>query len=192
MKFNELINADNILNFLLIVMFLALIYTVVLRKTNKAAKDEEKRLIKEKYPHLSDKDMKYRETCINQYIRIYSDSYAKQYKFFSFFSLMIFLTFGALFVYLASANPLGSNFCLSLLLLFISGVALSRPNYEVQQNFWKDYLEKHPDNPLMVVLSSPEKSKKSIKSAKILGFYFLICGLFSLIATCLVFFQFIG
>ncbi|WP_156322278.1 hypothetical protein [Enterococcus durans] len=49
-----------------------------------------------------------------------------------------------------------------------------------------DYLETHPDNPLMVILRPLETMNKVVRSVRLLGILNLICGLYAFFIAYLI------
>ena len=99
---------------------------------------------------------------------------------------MLFITVGEGIGLIISDNFIGEYISLGLLFIYISVIALSTPKPDKEHAFWMDYLETHPDNPLMVILRPLETMNKVVRSVRLLGILNLICGLYAFFIAYLI------
>lgn len=171
---------------LILLVFLNVITTFFRRKRNKARSDKEKTRLKERYPNLSDKDFKYRKQCITNYSKIYFNGYSN-FNLVVFFTILFLVTIGVLIGLMLSNNLYGVYICVALLFFYLSAIALSTPKPDKEHAFWRNYLETHPDNPLMIVLCPIEQTNKLVRSVRLAGIFHLICGLDALFIAYMIF-----
>lgn len=178
MEIDSYLNPDILLIIFCVLLFLNFVFVILRGRRNKTRSDKEKAVLKEKYPDLSDKDLKYRKECITAYSKIYFNGYSNL-KLVVFLAFLILITLGVAIGLVISDNLIGEYICLGILFVYISIISLSTPNPDKEQAFWMDYLETHPDNPLMVVLHPLETVNKMVRSARLLGILNLICGIYA-------------
>ncbi|MFS0985006.1 hypothetical protein [Enterococcus durans] len=185
MEIDSYLNPNIHLIIFCVLLFLNFFLAILRGRRNKTRIDEQNALLKERYPDLSDKDLKYRQECIRTYFKIYFTGYSN-FKLVIFLTLLLFITVGVGIGLIISDNFIGEYISLGLLFIYISVIALSTPKPDKEHAFWMDYLETHPDNPLMVILRPLETMNKVVRSVRLLGILNLICGLYAFFIAYLI------
>ncbi|MFD2390896.1 hypothetical protein [Enterococcus gallinarum] len=132
-----------------------------------------KKIIKEKFPELTKKDLKYRQIKIYNYQQLYLNSTFKHtLQMTSLVGTLIGVT-AMLIVTLLSKNTLLVFLLASFTFGLISVFILTQPSLEERKRFWNDYLEEHPDNPLKFYFFPLELYVSAYENEKKLGVYYL-------------------
>jgi hypothetical protein len=164
----------------LIMMLVCLVIMMITIGTLIRIRREQKRYIKKLYPELSEIDLKYRRTQLIQYQRLYLNSGIKNILHkLSIFVIMIgvIITYLSLiFTELDNISFLVLSLCLYLAAFFV----LSQPSVNKQYDFWHDYLEKNPDNPLKVYLVPIETARRIRNKVNIIGVCYVIMATLAL------------
>lgn len=161
MKIIESLDLEVTTNILMLLSFVLLILTIIRKMILTTIKKKQTELVKEQYPHLSRDDLKFRETSIINYYKIYSKGFFSSLKLQYFLSYLLLMTLGIAIGCLYSYNYLGSYFCVALIAFYCVIICLTFSKISSKQLFWTNYLKEHPENPLMVVLF-PKKWYKNI------------------------------
>ncbi|MFK4900096.1 hypothetical protein EA794_04355 [Lactococcus petauri] len=149
------------------------------RKIIRQSKKDRDKLVRETFPNLSPKDIKYRKASINLYLRWYFYSPAQRILSPILGLGLILDIVGLIIQVIIVFNNLNDDnstilvFNFFLLFLFIVLAQLITPRFENQNNFLKKYLEENPSNDLRVIVFEEDYAKKVTK-AKIQSDIFLI------------------
>ncbi|MFK4878151.1 hypothetical protein ACI1UB_03820 [Lactococcus petauri] len=149
------------------------------RKIIRQSKKDRDKLVRETFPNLSPKDIKYRKASINLYLRWYFYSPAQRILSPILGLGLILDIVGLIIQVIIVFNNLNDDnstilvFNFFLLFLFIVLAQLITPRFENQNNFLKKYLEENPSNDLRVIVFEEDYAKK-ITKAKIQSDIFLI------------------
>lgn len=175
----QLIFSPTFVYIYLFCVILLIFLTIAEGLMSRALKKRKRQIVKETYPNLSKKDLKFREISLYNYHWIYADHSFNPY-------IVLFLAIASFFLFAEGVKFLiidyssGLFFCAGLCMLFLSGISLLSPNYKKSRIFWENYLKEQPDNPLKVILFPIENDLKLIRFLKISAFYRVLCGLYSL------------
>lgn len=136
--------------------------------------DQEMRL-REKYPEMTERELKFRRSEISNYLSHYLMKGFKRY-------LWIMAVIGAIIFFIAAFIFLFKmeGYIFGVLYAFvIYSAALCYkcyPTYMEQAIFWKDYLEKNPENPLKIDPSPEESQAIMQEQAKLPKYAFAIAN----------------
>lgn len=148
-------------------IFLSIIFSIwslQINKLKKNVKNEKEKLVKMQYPDLTVTDKKYREACIREYYQHYFIKFPRSY---NFIFVMTVVVIGIIIGCYFSSNIVGACVSLAIYIFLSSLLQFLKPSIEKQQVFWENYLEKHPDNPLKVILFPMEKNIRLAKQLKL-------------------------
>lgn len=166
---------------------LAVLLIFIERLLTSSATKRKNKIVKETYPNLSKKDLAFRRANLLSYYRIYSDSFLSNLA--TALYGMTLLVFVATCVVAFTASSSGFYFGLGLVLFLMALISLILPSSRKSQTFWENYLQEHPDNPLMVIIFPTKNDRNILVFAKISAVFRLFCSFFSFyLAYCL--FQF--
>lgn len=158
------------------------IYALFISKYRKIVSQSRKdraKLVRETFPNLSPKDIKYRNASINLYLRWYLYSPAQRILIPLFGLGVLAAIVGIIIQVIKVLNNINSdnlNILVSyffLIFLFLSLSQLITPRFANQNNFLKKYLEENPSNDLRVIVCEEDYAKKVTK-AKIMSDIFLV------------------
>lgn len=166
---------------------LAVLLIFIERLLTSSATKRKNKIVKETYPNLSKKDLAFRKANLLSYYRIYSDSFLSNLAT-ALYGITL-LVFVATCVAAFTASSSGFYFGLGLVLFLMALISLILPSSRKSQTFWENYLQEHPDNPLMVIIFPTKNDRNILVFAKISALFRLFCSFFSFyLAYCL--FQF--
>lgn len=169
-----------IIDIFLFITCLEMVFYLVERVINARFAKEKNELVKSLYPDLSKEELKFRRITLNNYSRIHLNSSLNN-NINTVSTIIFFISIIATVTCVFTDNYSGICFGLALMFFFISIFALNGPNFQKQQIFWQNYLNEHPDNPLMVVLTPTEaKHSKLIKFWKFNAFFRIFCAFYAL------------
>ncbi|MBO0448702.1 hypothetical protein JZO76_04050 [Enterococcus sp. MJM12] len=167
---------------------LAVLLIFIERLLTSSATKRKNKIVKETYPDLSKKDLAFRRANLLSYYRIYSASSLNS-KIIVALYLVLFLVFGITCVIAFTPSTSGFYFRIGLVLFLMAIITLILPDRRKSQTFWENYLQEHPDNPLMVIIFPTKNDRNILVFAKISAVFRLFCSFFSFyLAYCL--FQF--
>jgi hypothetical protein len=153
----------------LITFPVSLIMMIKLVITTHKIRQKQQRYIKNIYPDLKKTDLNYRQIKLAIYQRVYLNSRLKNIlQIISLFGMLVGMI-GALFVAFLTESVIMSFLLISLTYYLGAYFLLSQPSAKEQYDFWNEYLEKYPDNPLKVVLTSFELAEKVVNNTKKVG-----------------------
>ena len=158
------------------------IYALFISKYRKIVSQSRKdraKLVRETFPNLSPKDIKYRNASINLYLRWYLYSPAQRI-LIPLFGLGVLAAIVGIIIQvikvLNNINRDNLNILVSyffFIFLFLALSQLITPRFANQNNFLKKYLEENPSNDLRVIVCEEDYAKKVTK-AKIMSDIFLV------------------
>lgn len=158
------------------------IYALFISKYRKIVSQSRKdraKLVRETFPNLSPKDIKYRNASINLYLRWYLYSPAQRI-LIPLFGLGVLAAIVGIIIQvikvLNNINRDNLNILVSyffLIFLFLALSQLITPRFANQNNFLKKYSEENPSNDLRVIVCEEDYAKKVTK-AKIMSDIFLV------------------
>jgi hypothetical protein len=163
------------------------IYALFISKYRKIVSQSRKdraKLVRETFPNLSPKDIKYKNASVNLYLRWYLYSPAQRILIPIFGLGLLAAIVGLIIQVIKLFNHLnGDNlkliaFYFFLLFLFLLLAQLLTPRFENQNHFLKKYLEENPSNDLRVIVCEEDYAKKVTKAKTIsdifLGFVTIV------------------
>lgn len=166
---------------------LVVVFIFVEKLLTTSATKRKQEIVKATYPNLSKKDLAFRKANLLSYYRIYSDSFLSNLA--TALYGMTLLVFVATCVVAFTASSSGFYFGIGLVLFLMALISLILPSSRKSQTFWENYLQEHPDNPLMVIIFPTKNDRNILVFAKISALFRLFCSFFSFyLAYCL--FQF--
>ena len=171
----------NLIIFALILVFFVLIFKQA-QSIKQRNKTKEARVLKE-FSELTELDLKYRKVALSNYIRYYLFT-SKQRAWFtiSMLSALFFLSGGIFSIFLTDKDYI-VLFCFSISYYLIFFLRVKQPSIEKQLEFWKEYLIKHPENHLKVLVPTENEAKNMDKAQKKLSVYlFITATLFLLLS----------
>lgn len=169
-----------IIDIFLFITCLEMVFYLVERVINARFAKEKSEIVKKAYPNLSEKDLKFRSITLSNYSRIHLNSSFKN-RSTIILGILLFASMVGIIMCVFSDNYSGICFGIAGMFFLASLIALSGPNFQKQQIFWQNYLNEHPDNPLMVVLTPIEpKYSKLIKFWKFNAFFRIFCAFYAL------------
>lgn len=165
---------NNISFFLLIIAAISLVIAIIQQKMQLKRKAVEDKIVQEAYPHLSTLDRQYRQGAQSVYQKFYFGKKITKLKLKLLLIVIMLFVLGIFIGCILSDNWFSSYLYLAILLflsLLLALVSYTEPNAQEEYTFWEQYLEQHPDNPLMAVLIPLEETAhldKKIKQIAIL------------------------
>lgn len=185
MEFVESLNSSLVINIFEIIIAVCIVLVFIRTLMVKKIKAANRAALKERFPDLSTKDLKYRRTNINNYYHAYAQDPWNNITII--FTLIILVTIGVIIGTLISDNLVSTYVAMAIFSLSISIVLLFTPKYEKQVDFWSNYLDEHPDNPLMVLLMPSKDYRKIIVISKITGIAYFCLGFYMLFLAYIIF-----
>lgn len=135
-----------------VLVILLLVYSfklILLQEKVRSLNSERELRVREKYPEMTESDLKFRRSEINNYLSHYLMKGFKRYIWLSAaIGAVLFLITGFVFLFMMEGYIFGILYAF----VFYSAALCYKcyPNYMEQALFWKDYLEKNPENPLKI------------------------------------------
>lgn len=181
---------SNIRIFLIVICVIIIVFFIVkgleIKRENKQFKIDKKQLVKEKYPELSEADLKYRQSSLEAYQRIHMHNPKKGVILLAILGFIIGIigaVSGAIYALITSGSLFIPILLLAVSYYSLSLVVICNPTIDQQFDFWYHYLEKNPDNQLQVVLTPREMAEKIVENQKKFGLYCSVIGvMFTLIS----------
>ncbi|WP_288226689.1 hypothetical protein [uncultured Enterococcus sp.] len=157
---------------LLLVYFFKLI---ILQGKIRSLNSEQELRLREKYPEMTEGDLKARRSEISSYLSHYLMKGFKRYTWLSAaIGAIVFLIAAFVFLFMMEGYIFGVLYAF----VFYSAALCYKcyPSYTEQAVFWKDYLEKNPENPLKID-PAPEDPQTIMKSqAKLPKYAFAVAN----------------
>ena len=169
---------SNIRIFLIVICVIIIVFFIVkgleIKRENKQFKIDKKQLVKEKYPELSEADLKYRQSSLEAYQRIHMHNPKKGVILFAILGFIIGIigaVSGAIYALITSGSLFVPILLLAVSYYSLSLVVICSPTIDQQFDFWYHYLEENPDNQDLKELAEIIEAGKHKTASDEDGFY---------------------
>ncbi|EOS8035857.1 hypothetical protein DSH54_RS03405 [Enterococcus hirae] len=143
-----------------------------LRNQRRAMEKKKKNKVSEMFSELSKEDLKLRKTAIINYQNMYLNTTFKRGIQMLLTVALLASIIGALVTSMLYQDFSTSFLFISALTFCILLLSIIAPSSQKQTQFWENYLNQHPDNPLKIVLLDREDVEKitAIRKKQVINF----------------------